>query len=404
VANLKTVAEQTSADDKSIGFDYQYYYFLDKLLNLKVGQSVGLEVKDDVHTELNAEFNILYQLKHTVQKTAAGDAKALAQLDADLWKTLSNWSKVIADPAAGRTAQVEQINFVKRTEFHLVSNKSQNDNNKLLIVIEQFKQHAADFSAVRSEVDRLEAFTSDATIKGYIRDVQKLEISVAELFFRSIFFELALDDIIKKVKQSILEKAVDEERVDIAFERLDSNVRADKFISIKAGVAIVISFELFMTRYRKVFEDTRSKTLRYTKFAADLPLDIFSQRFIQRLLEVEDLALTDEEAAIEYTTHKLQLANHLRQWVQTGELVTDDIDAFHDDVKTRWRNEFRDAYRSCQPHDIVSAAQRMLGILRREKYLLSQTELNTPMSNGELYNLSDSGLIGWHKNWIDYAK
>lgn len=404
MANVKTVAEQTSADDKSIGFDYQYYYFLNKLLNLKVGQSAGLEVKDDVHTQLNADFNILYQLKHTIQKTAAGDSKALTQLDGDLWKTLSNWSKVITDPAAGRVGQAEQIKFVKKTEFHLVSNKTQNSNNKLLGIIEQFKQHDVDFAAVRAEINRLEASTSDAAIVGYIRNVQKLKPAVAESFFRNIFFELALDDIIGKVKQSILEKAVDAERVDIAFERLDSNVRADNFIAIKAGIAIVISFEQFMTRYRKVFEDTRSKILRYAKFEADLPEDIFSQRFIKRLLEIEDLALTDEEIAIEYTTHKLQLANHLRRWVQTGELVTDDIDALHDEVKTRWRNEFRDAYRSCQPQDVLAAAQRMLGVLRREKYLLGQTELNTPMSNGELYNLSDIGVIGWHKNWVDNEK
>ncbi|MGT2431936.1 hypothetical protein ACU4GI_25965 [Cupriavidus basilensis] len=65
----KSFSDKTSADDKSIGFDYQYYYFLDKVLNLKTGQSAGLEVKDDVHTELDVDVNILFQIKHTVQKT-----------------------------------------------------------------------------------------------------------------------------------------------------------------------------------------------------------------------------------------------------------------------------------------------------------------------------------------------
>ena len=71
----KSFSDKTSADDKSIGFDYQYYYFLDRILNLKMGQSVGLEVKDDVHSELNADFNILFQVKHTVQKSAKRDAR-----------------------------------------------------------------------------------------------------------------------------------------------------------------------------------------------------------------------------------------------------------------------------------------------------------------------------------------
>jgi hypothetical protein len=55
-------ADKTSAEDKSIGFDYQYYYFLSKLLNLKKGQVLGLEVMDDVHSELNDNTKILVQL------------------------------------------------------------------------------------------------------------------------------------------------------------------------------------------------------------------------------------------------------------------------------------------------------------------------------------------------------
>ena len=98
----KSFSDKTSADDKSIGFDYQYYYFLDRILNLKTGQSVGLEVKDDVHSELNADFNILFQVKHTVQKSAKGVPVALTELDSDLWKTLYNWSQVICDETQGR--------------------------------------------------------------------------------------------------------------------------------------------------------------------------------------------------------------------------------------------------------------------------------------------------------------
>ncbi|CAN5216055.1 hypothetical protein BH11PSE9_BH11PSE9_05050 [soil metagenome] len=404
MANAKTVAQRTSAADKSIGFDYQYYYFLNKLLNLKVGQSVGLEVKDDVHTQLDGDFNILYQLKHSLQTAASGAPIALAQLDIDLWKTLSNWSKIIADAAAGRSNRIEQLNFINRTEFHLVSNKSQSKKNQLLEMIERFKRNELDFKSVKDEIQRLKVLASDKSIIAYIRNVQKLAPEVAELFFRKIFFELELDDIVNRVKQSILEKAIDSDRVDSTFARLDSNVREDNFIAVKAGSSIVISFEQFMKRYRKVFEDSRGKTLRYAKFKLDLPIDIFSQKFIKHLVEIEDISLTDQETAIEYTTHKVQLAHYLRQWVQTGELVADDVDALHHEVRARWRIEFRDAYRSCGPQALQAAAHRILGALRRERYKLSQTELNTPMSNGELYHLSDNGLIGWHRDWEKHEK
>lgn len=46
MSKLSSVADSVSAADKSIGFDYQYYYFLYKGLTMKKGETVGLEVKD----------------------------------------------------------------------------------------------------------------------------------------------------------------------------------------------------------------------------------------------------------------------------------------------------------------------------------------------------------------------
>ena len=54
--------DKTSAEDRSIGFDYQYYYFLSKLLNSKKGQVLGLKVMDDVHSELDDNTKFLVQL------------------------------------------------------------------------------------------------------------------------------------------------------------------------------------------------------------------------------------------------------------------------------------------------------------------------------------------------------
>lgn len=395
----RSFAEKTSADDKSIGFEYQYYYFLDKLLNLKVGQSAGLEVKDDVHTQLNQDVNVLYQLKHTVQKNAAGQSIALTQLDSDLWKTLSNWSQIISDPTQSRTTVPEQLRFISNTEFHLVSNKTANNLNIFLIEIENYQSGTCPFDSLEKHISGLEKKTKDIAIKGYIQSVQKLAQKVQAAFFQRLFFELSLDDILAKVKRSILEKAIDADRVDSTFERLDSNVRQDNFLAIKDGVAIVITFDQFMRRYRKVFEDSRSKKLKYIRFKPDLPADIFAQNFVKKLIEINDLSQSDSERAIDYTTYKLQLANHLRSWVQSGELVTDDVQALHEEVVVRWKNEFYEAYRDCASHEVPKLARAMLAALRREKFQLGQTELTTLMSNGELYYLSDDEKIGWHMDW-----
>jgi hypothetical protein len=195
MSSLKTHAEKTSAADKSIGFEYQYYYFLLKALNLKVGQSVGLEIKDDVHTELGQSINIFYQLKHTTQLNAAAEPIALTRLDKDMWKTLYNWSMVIKDEQAGRKELQSQIDFVKKSDFHLVSNKTKSKSNTIFDAIENLQLHLADISEVRTEIEDTLASTTDEDIKKYIIEVLLLEQAVLENFLRQIRFELEVNDV-----------------------------------------------------------------------------------------------------------------------------------------------------------------------------------------------------------------
>ncbi|EGR2892049.1 hypothetical protein DMV95_08765, partial [Vibrio parahaemolyticus] len=130
-------SDATSADKSSIGFDYQYYFFLWKVLCLQPNQSVGLEYKDDVHTDLDNDIQVLYQLKHTVQKSKlTGKPTNLTSLDTDLWKTLFNWAQLIRDQEAGRTLPHKQLSFLQKTEFVLASNKSESENNRVSLLID----------------------------------------------------------------------------------------------------------------------------------------------------------------------------------------------------------------------------------------------------------------------------
>ncbi|WP_197377996.1 ABC-three component system protein [Ralstonia pseudosolanacearum] len=402
MAEQKSFTQKTSAGDKSIGFDYQHYYFLYRILNLGTGQSVGLEIKDDVHTELNADFNILYQLKHTVQTNAAGAPVALTELDADLWKTLYNWSQVICDKVDGRESIAAQRAFIAKTEFHLVSNKSQSQTNALLELIIEF-QETAKFESLSAHIKSLSEKTKDDDIRKYILSVHGLEESVRKDFLRHVRFELEFDDIIGRVKNSIREKIIEPENVDAAFERLDSRIKSENFLAVKSGSALSISFEEFATRYRKIFQDARSKALVPHRFQPILPDDIFAQKFIKRLIEINALSATDSERAVDYTLQKIRLSTNLEKWVQEGSVVGDEVDDFHEDVFRRWDNEFHGLFKKCASMDeVIDSAFELLKMLRRERFKLSDTELDTKLSNGELYHLSDIGRIGWHRDWADH--
>jgi hypothetical protein len=400
VSNKKSVSEKTSAEDKSIGFEYQYYYFLDRLLNLKGGQSVGLEVEDDVHVEFDADLLVLFQLKHTVRKAADGQPIALPELDIDIWKTIHNWSNVITDQAHSRTTSAMQLAFVRKTEFHLVTNKSQSKANNFLVLLEDLKRGMVDFLEVKSVVLGLYDRTEDATIKGYIKTLIALNDSVAEQFLRRIFVELALVDIIARVKACIRDRFIDENRINEVFERLDSNIRQDNFIAIKTGKPVLISYDQFMQKYRNIFVDGRSKALPAPAFTPILPDEIFAQLFIKRLIEIEALAPEDVDTAIDYTLLKLRIARYLESWVQTGDLISDEVDALHKEVFRRWKNKFQFAFRKCTSmQDVIDKAIGMLVELREECFKVGPSELDTDLSNGELYYLSDDGKIGWHRDW-----
>ncbi|NML32888.1 ABC-three component system protein [Paraburkholderia antibiotica] len=400
MAEEKSFTEKTGAGDTSIGFDYQYYYFLHRILNLGAGQSVGLEIKDDVHTELDADFNILFQVKHTVQTNKAGASIALSELDADLWKTLYNWSQVISDKVDGRKEIAEQLKFVDKTEFHLVSNKSHSKSNNFLQLILDYQTGDGDFEPLRAHIDYLANKTQDAGLKKYIEAVAELDLSVRKVFFEQLRFELECDDIIGRVKRSIREKIIDAEKIDAVFERLDSRIRSDNFIAVKSGQSVKISFEEFASRYAKIFDDARSKKLVYYKFEPDLPEDIFAQRFIKRLLEIEALAPSDNEQAVKYTEHKVRASRNLERWVQLGDIISDEVEEFHDDVFAQWENEFEGSFKEgANLQELAASARELLKALRRERFILSETNLDIRFSNGELYYLSDIGRIGWHRDW-----
>ncbi|MFL9914698.1 hypothetical protein PQR75_04640 [Paraburkholderia fungorum] len=151
---------------------------------------------------------------------------------------------------------------------------------------------------------------------------------------------------------------------------------------------------------QKIFDDARTKKLVHYRFEPELPDDIFAQKFIKRLLEIGDIAVSDDETAIEFTKYKIRIAKNIERWLQEGDLVSDEVEDFHDDVILRWRNEFRGRFRNCGSlNEIIDSAVELLTMLRRERFKLSETDLDTRLSNGELYYLSDIGRIGWHRDW-----
>lgn len=401
MANEKTFTEETAAPGTGAGFDYQFYYFLYRLLNMKKGQSIGLEIKDDVHSDQKNDVQLLFQVKHTIQKQAGGKPIALSELDHDLWKTLHNWARVISDPRDKRIKLKDQLEFIKRTEFHLVSNKSVSNSNEFSKRIIAYSELPSpqNFILLTNRLKELKNSCSDKKITTYINVVMRLDKTVLKQFFKKIYFQLEEVDIINKIKDTLEEKWVPPEEIDSTYGRLCSLIRDDNYISILAGKLKPISFTDFRDRYRKVISSAVKKPLSKLTYDVPLTVDLLNQRFIKQLIAIEDISSTDQDEITKYSTHKVRLARSLEAWVQKGEVVSDEVNDFHKDVTLRWDNKHRRAFRKCEEHELNEKAQNIIGDMREEKFRLGEDELNTEHSNGELYLLSDENTIGWHRDW-----
>jgi hypothetical protein len=108
-------SEKIAADKTSLGFEFQDFVFIEKLIALRPGQILGLELHDDIHVETTAEDStvedlVLIQVKHSVNSGNITDR------DIDLWKTIYNWIKLIPGLPDYRTIK-----------FQLYTNKGLNN-------------------------------------------------------------------------------------------------------------------------------------------------------------------------------------------------------------------------------------------------------------------------------------
>jgi hypothetical protein len=427
-STLKTHYEETSADDKSIGFEYQYYFFLFLILNLSEGQTIGLEVKDDIHIESSNKRNTLIQLKHSVQTNADGKIINLRERDIDLWKTIHNWISVIKDSNDGRNEHDKQIEFINSTDFVLVSNKAENTRNKFLVNVSDLKQGKIDVASFKTYLKELydntkelqdsgdkekETKDSESKIKIYIKELELQEETLLEEFLKKIIFELSQDDLINKIKERIKKvKMIPENRVDDVFSKLDSKLRQQIYNDIKEKKKILLSCDDFYEEYKNCFSIGRVNRLPIRRIAYDLPQRLEDQRFIKQLLDIEAVDVADFESIAALTYHKLLMSNNLHKWIQESDLSSEEEKAFHEQSKLKWKNIFDSAHRKSKKavniptlsqdeieEVIKDNAFECLCQVRKIDLRIDETIFDTDMSNGEFYLLSDIPEIGWHLYW-----
>lgn len=389
----------------TLGYDYQFYYFVYRALKLQDDDTVlRFEKKDDVSEE-GEEGITLYQLKHSFKTREHGEVVYIAPRDNDLWKTLSIWVGFVET----HNTEKEKQDYLKNTNFVLVTNK-EGSKNILLAAITQYKGDK-DFTPVKKILDDLYSKTSDKTEDASGKEIDNQmkkkigrvkDFSLVDKFLEKVEVVYSFDDIIQKIRVEIERSSIRESRVDAVFKSLIGQLHSDRYLKMKAGVDVEYTRKTFRDETLACFERARTDRLvfrhDYDAFSGD-PLTL---NFIKELIKIGYVKDKDNSKLSEYTYNWLCFKNNIHDLKVDSEIADEDVDDLYADATTLWGNEHdysKTQVDSSSEESLNRWACVVVRNLREKNLNLAYTPMGYPLSNGCFYQLSETDQIGWRADW-----
>lgn len=393
--------EITSADLQILGFEYQHLFFMMECLNMITGEEVGYEAKDDVH-KLTAKGQAhLFQLKHTVDDSAGGSPKDISVLSSELWKSLSNWAKLITDSACGRNSIARQRAFLSQTHFTYTTNRG--THNDFISAVEQLQTGLLCVADFRKNIDALYKQTKSEELKNYIKNVLALKDEILEAFINRLSFRTTGADLIKTIKDKIREKMVPEEYIDDIFVEILGQIKLDFFNATSARMHQIITYSEWRLRYMPFFRKYRNTPLPLREFKPVLPAKLEQQTFIGELLEIGVIDNIEDEYddIAAWSSMYLEVRMQLEQWYEDGCITQSEKNNFHRDAINSWRNIHRQNHRTTKNDETLDFRNAIACFdqVLLEKLSLLEMSLGSRLSNGEFIHLAEEQLIGWKYEW-----
>ncbi|WP_279067980.1 dsDNA nuclease domain-containing protein [Intestinimonas butyriciproducens] len=404
MANLMKRIDITSADTKQIGFEYQYLYFILRLLQLSLGEEVGYEALDDVHVINASNKETLYiQVKHTIGTAASGSQANLTKLSGDLWKTLSNWSRLISDPIENRSKAENQIAFINVSRFILVVNRKV-DNNEVITEIQKLRQGLTTGSKLRAYMNKLQAETKDEQKKEYIGNVIALSPRVFTAFLKNTVFESFSNNLFEQIREEIRKKMTDDAYIDDVLGSLYLQLKEDFFDKAQGGKHQIITYSEWMEKYRGVFNRFRTTLLPFREYNPLLPEHLEQQVFVKELIEIGAVDIQNDGLSeiAELTEFYLKIELQLNDWCNEGRITIFERDKFHKNAALIWKRIHQSCHQTTRK-DVSQDNDNALNCfydVMKEKLTLLSTELGVELSNGEFIKLANEERIGWKYKWL----
>jgi hypothetical protein len=379
----------TRADDKLLGFKYQFYYFLLELLKMKKEDIVGFEVQDDVHIENNNSLSLI-QLKHTRQTTVSGMPINLTTSDIDLWKTLSNWIDVIQ-------VQINKKEFIKNTKFIFITNKSESTSHIFLTSLNNLVTTNSLIKFKSTIKNYKDSLDSENKNKVYINKLLGIDDDLLELFLLKLEFIFDLDNIIEDIKDKIkYGKSIKPSRINNVFSELTGILWEAFFNTVKNKNDFQLTGEEFYLKTVAIFSKAQSERLPFIRdIERENDESVFDYMFAKQL---DDIGF-EKDKIFEANYYKTAIETNLNEFIQSGEITNDDKNLLDENTIASWKEEFDDKYLDDLEKTPLGAKQLYLSVIKKDLDLAGQRIEWKEAIKGQFIKMSNIPKIGWLHNW-----
>ena len=387
--------EQVAADKSQIGFDYQDLVCLEYLIDIKPGETVGLEVFDDVHhVRINGSKDLI-QVKHSIS-----DGSTLTNRDIDLWKTLYNWE--LALEAVGSDEIDKFIFFTnkKKTSKEGIINFMDLENIDILAISNAIKEIKCDLDS--KLIDKSIGATVNP-IKKYVDHICSLNHSQKNELFSRVSLIFSTDDIFSRLAKKLQFFSISEDQSFDVLRELIGVFKEMKYKLIKSNTKVLINYDLFRTEFQfdriiKMSQDRKIDFSRYYQFKNINSIDPKTGLFAKQL---SDISVSEEDItmyAIEYATTNM----FIQKLIIAGDFSESENGAINEEVFYGWKSLYDDLYdrdeieidsEHCR---LARSCVRKLGLI---PLVVSNSTLPKAMVIGKGIELSDMCRIGWRKDW-----
>ena len=407
-----------SAADIFAAFEYQWNYFVLRLLKENDdAATVSFELHDDVDTQTE-EGITLYQIKHSVRKSSKGETINLSNRDTDLWKTISIWREFIE----------EQPDILENTKFQLITNKAIS-KNKFVEAIEAFHDtHSVEdlksaFVTIkeskRTEKSKIE---SDKSVNNHLNVSQIISDLLNKDYLKEFCSRISISktsDILKEDIKRIMGNrfGLNYNRIDWVYNKLMTSLKDDSIVNIINKTPVSYNGSIFTERYQSILDIGRKKlNFRFDYSLDNLSGDFRDFLFIKQLISIDDTKDDDLDRIADLTKNWLFFNNNLQEHWNNNDIIHEDVKRLTEDVYAKWRTYYHSNHRriiseaTCS--ELCEAGCNTVDSMRQCEFLLADTPLGNFLSEGCIYYYSNSAteiipdlpLIGWHRDWKNKFK